>query len=328
MSEPVRMSAAPTQAEKIRQAASEWLIRRRDDEAWNDADQLQLDRWLAESPAHMIAYWRLEDVWSKADRLGALRRPAPDKADEPMLRPLRGLLRGLAAITILAALGGGTGFYLLMPRAQTYETPLGGREILTLKDGSHIELNTNTVVRIADGADKRAVWLDRGEAYFEVKHDPARPFVVTAGDHRVTDLGTKFVMRRDDTRLQVAVVEGDVRFNPGGASQHRSTILMAGDVAIATADAVVVSKKTTGALAEELGWRTGVLVFHHTTLGDAAAEFNRYNQEKLVVADPHVARLRLGGTFPTGNVEGFADSAKEILGLRVEKRDGETIISR
>ena len=99
MSAPVRDSDVPAQGEKIREMAAEWLVRRSDGENWSDDDQLQLDRWLAESPAHVVAYWRLEEVWGHADRLGALRRPTRDKSpDEIARRPFRGAFKGVAAL--------------------------------------------------------------------------------------------------------------------------------------------------------------------------------------------------------------------------------------
>ena len=64
-----------------------------------------------------------------------------------------------------------------------------------------------TVLRARVSAHERLVTLERGEAYFQIAHDPKHPFVVMAGDHRVTDLGTKFLVRRDNKTLEVAVTE-------------------------------------------------------------------------------------------------------------------------
>lgn len=323
MSNPEQPAA---EGESIRARAAEWLIKHRDCEAWSAEDEAALNAWLEQSPAHSIAFWRLEDVWSKADRLSALRRPM---REVPVERARPATARYFVGAALLAAVMAGVGAYAVIPRSQVYETPLGGREILTLKDGSQIEMNTSTRLRISDRADRREIWLDRGEAYFDVRHDAKRPFIVIAGNHRVIDLGTKFVMRRDPERLEVAVVEGDVRLNRDGAdSRGSSAVLRAGEIATATANSLSVTTRSNAVLSEELGWRRGVLIFRHTTLGEAVAQFNRYNQRKLSIADPATARLRLGGTFPTANVEGFADAAKEILGLRVTRHDDETIISR
>ena len=92
-----------------------------------------------------------------------------------------------------------------------YATDIGGRKILSLSDGSKIELNTDTSLRIAKGSGGRRVWLDKGEAYFEINHNAAWPFIVTAGTHRVTDLGTKFTMHETGNWLEVALLEGSAR---------------------------------------------------------------------------------------------------------------------
>jgi len=200
---------------------------------------------------------------------------------------------------------------------------------LTLDDRTQIELNTDTAIRVLESPAERKIILDRGEAYFQVTHDAARPFVVLAGSGRVTDLGTKFLVRRDSARLEVAVMEGRARFDPESVGQHaQAAILAPGDVAVATADIVSVKKAPQQALTNELGWRRGVLVFENATLADAAAELNRYNREKLVVADAAAARLRFGATLPTTDVEAFTDVAKDVLGLRVEKRGDQIVISR
>ena len=176
---------------------------------------------------------------------------------------------------------------------------------------------------------KRKVWLDKGEAYFDVHHDAARPFTVMIGHARITDLGTKFTVRRSQARLDVALIEGRAQFDNGAiGSDERSAVLKPGDVAIATTDTLAVARRSNENLKAALGWRRGVLVFENTELAAAAEEFNRYNRKKLIVADAHAARLKIGGTFPATNVDAFADAAQAILGLHVQTRNNEIVISR
>jgi transmembrane sensor len=149
------------------------------------------------------------------------------------------------------------------------------------------------------------------------------------GDRRVTDLGTKFLIRRDVERLEVAVMEGRVRFDPaGGPTQAKSATLTSGEDIVATPNTVFLTTRSTQKIDEELGWRQGTLVFDHTTLADAAAEFNRYNERKLVIADRSVASIAIDGTFPTGDVEAFIDVVQHILQLHVDKYKDEIAISR
>lgn len=124
------------------------------------------------------------------------------------------------------------------------------------------------------------------------------------------------------------MTEGLVRLDAtNGAAGARSNLLAVGDVAVATAQKTVVTRKPSQKLAEELGWRHGVLVLDNATLADAAAQFNRYNTRKLVVA-PGAARIAIGGTFPTNNIEAFTELAQDVLGLKVEERKDEILILR
>jgi transmembrane sensor len=314
-----------SKAQSINEIASVWLERVHSGN-WTEQNQEELDAWLAESSAHRAAYWRLEDAWSNASRLTALRPPMQQPAAGRRILPT--LARMAAVIAVVGALGVVGAKYLASPETQTYVTGLGGRETLALSDGSHIELNTNTVLRVATNTSKRTVWLDKGEAYFQIKHDAAHPFVVFAAGHRITDLGTKFLVRQDKDRVEVALMEGSARLDSDDAIHAHSAVLTPGEVAVATADKLSVTRRPVRKLTSELSWRQGQLIFTETTLGDAAAEFNRYGITKLVVNDPAVARMKINGTFPTDGAEMFARVAQHILQLHAAKRGDEIVISR
>ena len=309
-------------ARDAREHATEWLIRRHDHDGWNERDQVELDAWLAKSPSHMVAYLRVEAAWRRVDRLRALRRPSDDKS---RMSPF---FKIAAALSIVVALG-----FLIMGNGpvpqREYVTRIGGHEIVKLDDGSQIELNTNTVLRTRTTVRARTVWLDKGEAYFQVRHDVTRPFVVFAAGHRMTDLGTKFLVRSDAKRIEVALIEGQIRFESSDADvQGHSALMTSGDFVVATADSMSVTKVPSQQLVNQLGWRNGLIVFKHTTLADAVNEFNRYNQEKLLIADPAVAGLTIYGTFRTSNLSQFIEVAQAVFGLRAEVRGDTTVISR
>jgi transmembrane sensor len=189
-------------------------------------------------------------------------------------------------------------------------------------------MNTDTVLRVAADGRGRMVWLEKGEAYFQVRHDDAHPFTVMAGGHRVTDLGTKFLVRTDAQRLQVSLVEGSIRFDAPDGRMREPLLLSPGDSVTAKENTIVVTRNSPRELAKDLGWRRGVLVFDNTTLAAAAAEFNRYNREKIVIADQSVAQLRIDGTFPNENLSVFAHAAQQLFELHIVERDGKTVISR
>ncbi len=273
----------------------------------------------------------LRTAWTETNRLAALQQGdgagnARSWFHEHL--PSLALWRQAAAFVVLATLGTTAYINWSAPkRPNVYATPVGGHETIRLTDGSTVELNTDTSLRVSVSTDRRIVWLDRGEAYFQINHDPVRPFIVMAGNRRVTDLGTKFVVRREPNRLQVAVVEGRVWLD-STAGKAQSALLSTDQSAIATADAISVTQKPQAKLIDKLGWRHGVLVFDDTTLAEAVAEFNRYNRQKMQVADAVAASQTIGGTFPKNDVEAFTRVARQILGLRIGKSGSEITISR
>jgi len=302
-------------------------IGRQDHKSWSASDQKELDAWLEQSLVNSIAYWRINAAWKRTERLAALRPTVKGPVAAPDLVRLRALAKRTAAVTAVAALIGGGTLYLRQPAERTYATPVGGREILTLADGSQIELNTDTVLRISGGAGQRKVTLDQGEAYFQIKHDSAHPFVVSVGSRRVVDIGTKFSIRKSAQDFEVALTEGSARIESSGLRQERSITLKPGDVVIATGASLSVKKTSLRALENRLGWRRGVLIFSSTTLGDAAAQFNRYARTKLIVSGP-AAQLKIDGTFVANDVAGFAAVSRHILHLKTHQNEDEIVISR
>lgn len=314
-------------AARIEERAAHWLVKR-ETEGWSVEDAAALEAWLEEATAHRVAYLRLEQGWRKVRRLAALKAPTPPRRRTP---PLLSLWRpataaaGIAAVLITGSLmlqGGHLG-------AKAYVTEIGGHQTVPLADGSKVELNTATRLRTEVDADRRVVWLDRGEAYFEVAHDPSRPFTVVAGDRKVTVLGTKFSVRRSGDQVQVAVMEGKVRVDPvKPAKAEKTTVITRGDLAIAKGPSILVVAKSVEKVGEGLSWRRGMLTFDQSTLGNAAVEFNRYNRKKLVIADADAAAVRIGGSFEATNVEAFARLLEQGFGLAVVQ-DGDVIkISR
>ncbi len=311
-------------AKDINARAAQW-VERADREDWNEQAKAELKAWLDESPAHRIAYWRLNGAWGHTDLLGALHAPAARRRT----RLLSVAAKIAAAVAVVAIAGAGAFYFLSKPHDRVYATRVGGHETITFADGSRIELNTDTRLRARMTTEERVVWLEKGEAYFQVKHDTVHPFIVIADGHRITDLGTKFLVRATRGRLQVAVTQGRVWLDAADKESHeQSAMLAAGDVAVATAGNVSVTKDGAPTLAAELGWRHGVLIFKHTTLGDAAAEFNRYSKRKLVIADDGTAGLTIDGTFPTADVQAFTDAAQTVFRLHVSYRGNRILISR
>lgn len=326
------MSGLPQEnARDVRAAAAEWHDRRERDD-WTAENQVKLDSWLEQSLAHRVAFLRVDAAWDRADRLSALgHAPAENASEEQSVSKKIGLslyLKLAAAALLIASLGSTGAWFALAPRDRVFATPVGGHETIRFADGSSVELNTDTVLRARMTTEQRIVWLEKGEAFFHVKHDRLHPFIVIANNRRITDLGTQFSVRDEGQGVRVAVLQGKVWFDASEKQNAtQSALLGAGDVAVAHGDAISVTREPQQALESGMSWRHGLLAFQHATLANAATEFNRYNRLKLVVSDA-VAQRTIGGTFPANDVEAFARVAKNALGLQIERRTDGTLVLR
>ncbi|WP_296614661.1 FecR domain-containing protein [Sphingomonas sp.] len=324
------MSSPMSRHRAIEDQALDWLIRR-DEPGWSQQDQVELADWLAESTAHRTAWLRAEHGWAEADRVRSLGDWNSESAHE--YRPRRWLPAAIAASLVAAV---GIGSLTLVPQfgehasvqqvateQKRFDTPVGGRKVVALADGSRITLNTQSVVRAAVSDRARDVWLDSGEAYFEVQHRDGEPFVVHAGKQTITVLGTKFSVRRDRDRVTVNVVEGRVRVDDGQGLETSAAIITAGDTAIARGGSTLITPKSEERVTNALAWRDGMLSFNLIPLSEVASEFNRYNRTQLEV-DPSAAEIPIGGTFQASNVDAFARLLHDAYGLKTE-RDGDRV---
>jgi len=318
--------AAPS-AKDVAEQAADW-IQRREFWTWTEHEQAALDAWLAESLAHRIAYTRLEVAWSRTARVTALRssRPAGRSAKRSWISLM--WMRTAAALVVVTAAGIGAEQYFKAPLETTYATAVGEHETIKLADGSRIELNTGTILKTSHTDTRRLVKLVKGEAFFIIKHDSSNSFTVIAGNHRVTDLGTKFLIRSEPNRLEVALVEGRAAFDSADGRAQSPIVLIPGDSLVVSDNQIRTTRKSTQILADELGWRRGMLVFENASLREAADEINRYNAHKVVVADQAAAQMKISAAFPTTGIEDFVQLAHQLLGLKVDRRDGEIVISR
>lgn len=322
--------AAPVKpADRIEAEAAHWLSRRVDP-SWSGEDQAELDRWLGQGYAHKAAYWRLEEGWERSGRMAAL------GSDVVALSRRNHWAAGwkpaaLAASVAALAFVGAHQFWrsssIPEPRGQLIATAVGGHRVVPLDDGSAIELNTATVVRAAVSPVSREVWLEKGEAYFDVLHSATVPFIVHAGSKTVAVLGTKFSVRRDGDQVTVAVLSGRVRVTDARApAQATAAYVAAGSVAVTKPQATLVTESAPQTVEAELAWRDGQLVFRNDTLAEAAAEFNRYNDRKMVVSGK-AAELKISGSFMASNEDGFARLLRDAYGLNVTDSDKEVRIA-
>lgn len=210
-----------------------------------------------------------------------------------------------------------------------------------LPDGSQVELNGDAEVRAEFSPALRRVAIVRGEAHFEVAHDPAHPFVVVAGDVAVRAVGTAFSVRLAPQKVSVLVTDGRVAVDRAAADpipapvQPLAFVAQGAAVAIAPADlapnapAPVVVEVSGPELAERLAWRVPRLEFNDTPLREAVTLFNRHGNVHLSLASPALGELRISGFVRADNTSALLQLLRADYGVESRQRgDREFVLSR
>jgi transmembrane sensor len=213
----------------------------------------------------------------------------------------------------------------LLPR-NDYSTVVGGLEAVPMLDGSRVTLNTDSEIRVAVTEKERRVELKQGEAFFEVAKDPNRPFVVSVAGQRIVAVGTAFSVRRQGNDIRVIVSEGKVRVEVPGKDAALMEPVSAGSVVRTASNEVLIQKKPIAEIEQSLSWRSGLLTFRDTPLADAIAEFNRYNTRKIVIEDPEIAALQVGGIFRATNLDPFVHLLQDGFPVRATMEEDRIVL--
>ena len=316
-------------AEKLDEQASLWLAREQD--GLTAEEQATLDCWLEESPRHMVAYLRLKSVWERAGRLAVLKAPVRTCTQSKRRWLAWSVPIAAAAVLALAYWGSAERPSVPVPAAHREavdSTQIGQTRRYQLADGTRMHWNTNTRVRVDFNGRSRDVTLVAGEAFFEVGGNAHQPFVVTAGDRRVTDIGTKFAVYLDGDSVRVLVSEGRVRVETReGVKAPAPVIADAGHAVIVQGMEAMVFAKPLGEIAQDLSWQDGMLTFDQLPLPEVARAFNRYNARQIQV-EGKARRIRIGGSFKADNVDAFVLLLQQGFGLSVKNRGDKILVSR
>lgn len=285
-------------AQHIEARAAEWAVRM--DRGLTSGEQAALDEWLDGDNRRRGALLRARAVWIAAAAPVAASGAANDVGSSRL--PRRAVLG--VGLGVAAAVGAGMVIAPLLTR-QRLTTQVGEIRRVPLADGSLAAINTDAAVEVELGAKVRAVALQKGEAWFQVAKDEQRPFVVAAGQIRVRAVGTAFSVRRKSMGAVVMVTEGvvEVWSETGGA---RRKVRAGEQVFVSNGAGAATPVSRPLEMERALAWRDGQIVLDGDTVADAAAEFNRYNTRKLVVADPGLETRRVVGWFRTNEPESFA----------------------
>lgn len=273
-------------------------------------------------PANAEAFAEVEALWGEAARISA--RPAMLRlVGEAMARGHRPrfrwpLVSGLAFGAFLLVAVIADRWWMAEPAPSLdAATAVGEQRTFALSDGSQVRLNTDTRLDARLGASERRITLDRGEALFDVAHDGARPFLVSAGDVTVRATGTRFDIRHDSAGTLVQLFEGGVDIAVSGqpAAHLRPGQAWRSEGGAAQAIQRIDARRA-------LAWTKGRVVFEATPLGDAVAEINRYTGQKVVLAAGGPANAPISGSFTTGDPDGFVKAVSAMLSLEVEHDPG------
>lgn len=337
---------------QIAEEAADWLLRL--EETPSGRHDAEFVAWLKRSPRHMDEFLTVEASYRTVQRFFPRDRVALasliEQARGDEVVPLREelihealpakpgrntgrTLRWLASAAVAAAAIGVALFVSQGPASPEYLTGTGEQRTFKLPDGSLLNLNTQSRASIHFTRSAREVRLKSGEALFNVKQDPSRPFRVMTDTAVVQAVGTAFnVYRRADESTVVSVVEGRVKVSTQSAydaERNDAAIpvpLAAGEEVKVSASRRLLPREKVD-VDRTISWRQRRLVFRDTELSEAVAQFNRYNADiQLRLAGTALARRHITGTFDADEPRAFLRFLAEDPSVRLESRQNEVLI--
>jgi transmembrane sensor len=339
-------SQAPKLNRQILEEASDWFVDFRVGDVDEPARE-RFDEWLRRSPEHIRAYMEIAKTYVVLPALTPNRKidvqeliacarsegnVVPFDQPPPNLPVQR---RGpwfgglIAASVVLLALSSGVLSWFVMHRFPTYATEIGERRSITLSDGSTIDLNAKSKVRIRFSKGERDVELVDGQALFAVAKDAARPFLVYTGSAVVRAVGTEFDVYRKVSGTTVTVLEGRVSVAaPTGSAAvlPEPTFVSAGEQVTVTERAIAPPKRTN--VASATAWTQHQLVFDGSPLSDVVDGFNRYNTRQIVIEDPQLQDFHVSGVYSSTDPGSLIRFLREQPGVRVVETDEDVRITR
>lgn len=291
-------------AERLAEEAATWFVRMRSPAVAAHEEQ-HFRRWLGASEQHRREYGNFEKLWGALDSVA---------------RPRRKRWAG-GALAIVAALALG-----MIYHAQTVDRPestnIGEVRHLVLEDGSQVELDAASELRVEYTPWRRRIELLHGQALFKVA--PGwRPFEVLAAGGRLRDIGTTFNVFEDQGKVSVAVAEGAVEISLANGRKSRlhggeQASYQAGEIAASR----VVSPQNVGV------WQQERWIFEDASLGEVVRQINRQHVRPLSLAGAGLESYRVSGVFDRTDRAGLLKALTALLPLRVEEKAEATQLRR
>ena len=335
----------------VREAAARWVVRH--DRGLSSEEEEEFNRWLLADPRNASALARTSHAWRMLDRAPANVVHAVADASGGWGHWRWSIIGGFAAAAVIAIFVFGTSswreyFFTSQEAGASAPVPPSEPQFQRLPDGTFVRLNIGAEIRPAFTESERRVNLVRGEAHFTVTPDSARPFVVHAGGAVVRAVGTAFNVHLQAAAVDVLVTEGKVQVHPPGENDEPAarpagatasaglapseySLVVAGQRAVVTLASngrnaeVVISNLAPMDVVRALAWREPLMRLGGATLSELASEFHRQTGRRLVLTEPSLEGLRIGGRFRSDDIEGFIRVLEEIYGIKSERAPDGTI---
>lgn len=340
-----------TEAE-INFEACEWLARLRNNTA-SEEDKSYFRAWRSADPRHAKAYNEaliaINAVRENEDlqEMAALVYEKHERSRRSSFnRQLGAFFSFPFPITFSSAVAAAilfliTGGILLQPANQfvDYKTQTAEINEIKLPDGSVIFLGPASSVRISYSDTERRVYLDEGEAFFDVVTDSDRVFIVDTANANINVLGTQFNVNRTADGVRVAVAEGKVEVVHVPAfwrdplspvfmhSRNRETRLEAGEQVRALRNSGI--RETVELSPESAGaWRTGFLKYPDNPLHEFVSDINRYSEIPIALSSDELKTLTLFAAFQTRDIDQILNNLEELLPIWIDRSDPRQILIR
>jgi transmembrane sensor len=339
----------------IAEQAADWFIANQTDSS-DEPARLAFVTWLKASPVHVEEYLGIAAIARTLRTAGTdpqisleslLEQGRLDESDHVAIpdraAPARPFWRAMwtpgRAITVAALAAVVAGFTLhwtiglrLPDPIQTYETARGEHRSWQLSDGSLVQLNTQSQIRVRFTGTDRTIELTRGQAFFDVAHVARRPFIVSVGGAYALAHGTQFDVDTQDKTAVVTVVEGHVQvFSASLLAESLGTRALPGTVPAefgltlgaaqqARIDAgVVLAPPIAADLNQTEGWLHDQIMFKQRPLGEIADKFNRYSSILIEIPDASLRAVLVSGTLNARDTDSFVAFLQTLDGVTVRK---------
>jgi transmembrane sensor len=337
-------STQRTEAIRMQEAAL-WWARFQEDEP--DADELTAwMAWMESDDENRNAFESLNEL---ALRIRQTRAQEPALLRDLQRPPGRvatrrltiGIAAGVLAVSIGIAVLIAESVYPLKTGADdresgVFSTPTAGQTDVVLPDGSRVALGGASKIDIDFSARSRRIRLTQGEAYFEVKHESGRPFVVDVGLATVRAVGTAFNIRKSDDRVDVTVTEGRIKVTREEGPIRRMVVAAGLEreqaIEVGRAEQVIIGPKSAPfAVASAdpqrvTSWREGRLEFVDEPLDTVIQSVSRYANKPLVAADSRLHSMTYTGTFVPDHLDSWLSALQTVFPIEVNSEGNATTL--